>query len=169
MLPRDYAAEHCSIASTLEIVGDRWTLLILRDACAGIRRFADFQSSLGLSRTVLSERLARLAEHGLLERRRYKERPERYEYVLTPKGAELWPALKALMTWGDRYVMDGRPPVIHRHRACGGLVNDRRLCTRCAAHVELADVEREPGPGALAPAYPKGGCDGDGIPGCQAL
>jgi DNA-binding HxlR family transcriptional regulator len=150
MLPRDYADQHCSIAATLEIVGDRWTLLILRDACAGIRRFADFQASLGLSRTVLSERLGRLVEEGLLERRRYGERPERYEYVLASKGAELWPALKALMTWGDRHVMDGRPPVIHRHRQCGGLVDGRSSCARCGAPVELADVEREPGPGAVA-------------------
>lgn len=148
MLPRDYTGQHCSVAATLEVVGDRWTLLVLRDACAGVTRFADFQASLGLSRTVLSERLGRLVADGLLERRRYQQRPDRYEYVLTAKGADLWPALKALMSWGDRHAMGGRAPLVHRHRGCGGLIDDRRLCERCGAPVELADVEREPGPGA---------------------
>jgi DNA-binding HxlR family transcriptional regulator len=148
MLPRAYESEHCSIAGTLGIVGDRWTLLILREACFGIRRFADFQTRLGLARTVLSDRLGRLVEEGILERRRYQERPERFEYRLTAKGEDLWPVLKALMSWGDRHVMDGRPPVLHRHRDCGGLITDRRICSRCDTPVELGDVEREPGPGA---------------------
>jgi DNA-binding HxlR family transcriptional regulator len=145
MLPRAYANEHCSIAATLEIVGDRWTLLILREASAGVRRFADFQARLGLARTVLSDRLGRLVDEGILERRRYQERPERFEYPLTAKGEDLWPVLKALMTWGDEHVMGGRAPVLHRHRACGGLITDRRVCSRCGAPVGLGDVERELG------------------------
>jgi DNA-binding HxlR family transcriptional regulator len=148
MLPRSYEGENCSIAATLSIVGDRWTLLILREACRGVRRFADFQGRLGLARTVLSDRLARLSEEGILERRRYEERPERFEYVLTRKGRDLWPVLNALMNWGDRYVMDGRPPLVLRHRDCGGDISDRRTCRRCGAEVEVDDVDREPGPGA---------------------
>jgi DNA-binding HxlR family transcriptional regulator len=145
MLPRAYANEHCSIAATLEIVGDRWTLLILREASVGVRRFADFQARLGLARTVLSDRLGRLVDEGILERRRYQERPERFEYPLTAKGEDLWPVLKALMTWGDEHVMGGQAPVLHRHRACGGLITDRRVCSRCGAPVGLSDVERELG------------------------
>jgi DNA-binding HxlR family transcriptional regulator len=149
VLPRAYANEHCSIAATLEIVGDRWTLLILREASVGVRRFADFQARLGLARTVLSDRLGRLVEDGILERRRYQERPERFEYELTAKGRDLWPVLSALRTWGDQHVMGGRPPVLVRHRDCGGLITDRRICSRCGAPVELDDVELELGPGAV--------------------
>ncbi|MEC3919825.1 winged helix-turn-helix transcriptional regulator [Nocardia sp. CDC160] len=149
MLPRAYDSQHCSIAATLEIVGDRWTLLILRESCRGVTRFADFQHTLGLARTVLSDRLARLTEQGLLERHRYQERPERFEYLLTDKGAELWPVLNALMTWGDKHIMADRPPVVVRHNDCGGLIDGHRICRACHRPVELRDVYREPGPGAL--------------------
>ena len=104
MLKSDYEGQDCSIARTLEIVGERWTLLIVRDAFRGIRRFDDFQANLGVSRNVLTERLARLVEAGVLERVRYQERPERFEYVLTAKGRELRLALAALRQWGDKHV-----------------------------------------------------------------
>lgn len=107
MLKSDYDGQDCSIARALEIVGERWTLLIVRDAFRGIRRFDDFQENLGISRNVLTERLARLVEEGVLERVRYQERPERFEYVLTPKGRELRVALAALRQWGDKH--GGRP------------------------------------------------------------
>jgi DNA-binding HxlR family transcriptional regulator len=148
VLPRTYENEHCPVAATLEIVGDRWTLLILREATLGVRRFADFQARLGLARTVLSDRLNRLTGEGILERRRYQQRPERFEYELTAKGRDLWPVLNALTNWGDRHLFDGKPPVLVRHRDCGGLIDDHRICKRCGAPVELQDVEREPGPGA---------------------
>lgn len=103
VLKSDYQGQDCSIARTLEIVGERWTLLIVRDAFRGIRRFDDLQESLGISRNVLAERLARLVDEGVLERVRYQERPERFEYVLTAKGRELRVALAALRQWGDNH------------------------------------------------------------------
>src|SRR5918998_127305 len=103
MLRRDYAGQNCSIAGTLELVGERWTLLIVRDAFLGIRRFDDFQRNLGIARNVLQSRLERLVEEGILKREPYQERPPRYEYRLTRKGVDLWPVLVALMGWGDRH------------------------------------------------------------------
>src|SRR5437867_613179 len=102
MLKRDYEGQNCSIARTLELVGERWTLLIVRDALLGLRRFEQFQESLGVARNVLTDRLNRLVEEGILERVRYSERPERYEYRLTLKGADLNIAIVGLRQWGDR-------------------------------------------------------------------
>ena len=106
MLKRDYEGQNCSIARALEIVGERWTLLIVRDAFLGLRRFDQFQESLGIARNVLTDRLNRLVEEGILERVRYSERPERYEYRLTQKGRELNIALAGLRQWGDNYLSE---------------------------------------------------------------
>ena len=150
MLDRTYEGQQCSIARTLELVGERWTLLILRDAFLGVRRFDDFQRSLGIARNVLTERLARLVEEGILERRPYQERPERFEYRLTAKGRELWPVLFSLATWGDRHVAPDGPPRLFRHRGCGGRVTDRRTCARCGAELDVREVEVREGPGLRA-------------------
>ena len=147
MLGRAYEGQTCSVASTLEVVGERWTLLVLRDAFLGVRRFDDFQRSLGVARNVLQARLQRLIDEGVLERRLYQERPARYEYRLTEKGLDLWPALVALMKWGDRHCHTDAPPVVIEHRGCGGEVDDRRICTRCGALVGPHDVRGRPGPG----------------------
>src|SRR4051794_41282783 len=101
MLPRTYSEQTCAIARTLEVIGERWTLLILRDAFLGIRRFDDFHARLGIARNVLQARLERLIEQGLLTRVKYHDRPPRFEYRLTSKGVDLWPVLVALMKWGD--------------------------------------------------------------------
>ena len=114
MLKRDYDGQVCSIARTLEIVGERWTLLIVRDAFLGLRRFDQFQESLGIARNVLTDRLNRLVEEGILERVRYSERPERHEYLLTEKGRGLNVALTALRQWGDEYVADPPPRELRR-------------------------------------------------------
>ena len=106
MLNRDYADQDCSIARTLEIVGERWTLLIIRDAFLGLSRFDQFQESLGIARNVLAERLKRLVDEGILERARYSERPDRYEYRLTEKGRELRLSLAGLRQWGDTYLRE---------------------------------------------------------------
>jgi DNA-binding HxlR family transcriptional regulator len=156
MLPRTYDDQNCSIARALEVLGDRWTLLVIRDAFLGVRRFDDFQRDLGVARNVLSDRLQRLTDEGLLERRRYRERPERFEYRLTEKGIALWPAIMTLMKWGDRYYAppDG-PPRVVRHRDCGGEITERLTCTACGAQLTARDVYSEPGPGApveVAPA-----------------
>ncbi len=150
MLPNTYEGQNCSIARALELVGERWTLLILREAFLGVRRFDRFQSRLGIARNVLRDRLGRLVEEGVLERRQYQERPARYEYRLTDKGRDLWPTVMALAHYGDRYYAPEGPPRIFTHRACGGELDDRRRCTRCGADVGLREVEITAGPGAIA-------------------
>ena len=141
MLGRLYEHQVCSIARSLEIVGERWTLLILRDAFLGSRRFEEFQASLGIARNVLTDRLGRLVEEGVLERRPYQERPERFEYHLTGKGLELWPVLAHLLQWGDRhYPGPHGPPRVLEHRECGGGVDDHLTCTSCGARLGPGDV-----------------------------
>jgi DNA-binding HxlR family transcriptional regulator len=116
MLRRDYEGQNCSIARALEVVGERWTLLIVRDAFLGLRRFEQFQESLGIARNVLTDRLHRLVDEGVLERVRYSERPERFEYHLTDKGRELSVALAGLRQWGDEH-MSEKPPRLLRRKA----------------------------------------------------
>jgi DNA-binding HxlR family transcriptional regulator len=148
MLKRMYDGKVCSIARALEVVGDRWTLLILRDTAFGARRFDDLQRSLGLARNVLSARLQRLSADGLLERRRYQERPPRYEYAQTQKARDLWPVMAALMRWGDKYHAANGPPRLLRHRGCGGDIAQQWACATCGAEVTAEDIESQPGPGA---------------------
>jgi DNA-binding HxlR family transcriptional regulator len=115
VLKRTYDGQNCSIARALELVGERWTLLIIRDAFLGLRRFDQFQESLGVARNVLSDRLKRLVDQGILERSAYSERPPRFEYSLTEKGRELGVPLIALMQWGDRHLSE-KPPRVARRR-----------------------------------------------------
>lgn len=122
MLNRDYEGQDfCGVAKSLEIIGERWTLLIVRDAFFGLRRFEEFQASLGIARNVLTDRLNRLVDEGVFERVRYSERPERFEYRLTAKGRELHVALAALREWGDRHVR-GQAPRLLRRRSDGKAV-----------------------------------------------
>ena len=158
MLHRTYESQNCSLARALEVVGERWTILILRDAFMGVRRFDDFQRNLGVARNVLHTRLARLVEEGLLERRRYHERPARYEYRLTERGHDLWPVLVALLKWGDRHFADRGPPQLVVHRDCGGEISERCVCERCGEPLTVRDVETAEGPGALA--YARSGRSG---------
>src|SRR3989440_4000035 len=129
MLDRTYPGQVCSVARALEVVGERWSLLVLRDALFGFTRFEDFRERLGIASNVLTARLERLVEEGLLERRLYQERPERFEYMLTTKGRGLAPALLMLMKWGDEhYPTEAGPPVATLHRGCGGKVDRRMRC-----------------------------------------
>jgi DNA-binding HxlR family transcriptional regulator len=146
MLGNTYDTQICSVARTLELIGERWTVLIIRDAFLGVRRFDDFQRSLGIARNVLQGRLERLTESGIMERVRYQERPERFEYKLTDKGLDLWPVVVALLKWGDRHAAPEGPALILEHRGCGGQVNDRRICDECGAMLERRDVRALPGP-----------------------
>ena len=141
MLAKDYPGQTCSIARSLELIGERWTLLVIRDIFRRKRRFEDLQASLGIARNVLSARLSLLVDEGIVERRRYQERPERYEYFLTEKGLDLWPVLIALIGWGDRNEagVDG-PPAVIVHKGCEGRVNDRRICGRCGAELNVRDA-----------------------------
>jgi DNA-binding HxlR family transcriptional regulator len=142
VLKRDYDGQDCSIARTLEIVGERWTLLIVRDAFLGLRRFDEFQASLGIARNVLSDRLNRLVEAGVLERVRYSERPERYEYRLTRKGRELNVALAGLRQWGDRHLSE-KPSHVLRRKSDGKPVV-AALVPKGAGALRLDDVELVP-------------------------
>lgn len=154
MLGNQYTSQTCSIAGTLDVVGERWSLLIVRDLLLGLRRFDELQAHLGIARNVLGARLTKLAEQGVIERRLYQQRPPRYEYVLTEKGLDLWPTMVALMQWGDRYASPaGGPPVVLEHRGCGGAVDEHRTCVACGRKLKARDVRAHAGPGA-APEHP---------------
>jgi DNA-binding HxlR family transcriptional regulator len=148
MLERTYDSQVCSIARALEIVGERWSLLILRDTAFRARRFDDLQRSLGLARNVLTDRLQRLCDEGLLERRLYQDRPPRYEYAPTDKARDLFPVLGALITWGDKYYAPTGPPRLIVHKGCGGKLVQRMVCDACGAEVTAKEAESRPGPGA---------------------
>jgi DNA-binding HxlR family transcriptional regulator len=143
------AKEDCSLARTLAVIGDRWTLMILRDAFLRVRRFEDFERSLKIARRVLSERLTLLVEHGILAKVAYQERPTRYEYRLTEKGLELYPALISLVNWGDRHYAGAKgPPVLHTHLKCGHDFRSAITCGACGEALKPKDVRVRPGPGA---------------------
>lgn len=161
MLRRDYPDQICSIAKSLEVIGERWSLLIVRDVFNGHRRFGEIQASLGVARNVLSARLQRLVDEEILERRRYQENPARYEYFLTEKGLDLWPTLIALLNWGDRYSpTPGGPPKLIRHKECGGPVSERGICEECGQVLHARDAIQVPGPGRLAAMVGGGASEG---------
>jgi DNA-binding HxlR family transcriptional regulator len=147
-LPRTYESQNCSIARALEVVGDRWTMLVLRTAFEGFRRFDDFQQELGVARNVLADRLTRLCDEGVLRRVRYQVRPDRYEYRLTRKGVELWPVMMTLLKWGDRHYAPDGPPAIVAHVGCTGALTDDLTCDVCGVRLGPRDVEARPGPGS---------------------
>jgi DNA-binding HxlR family transcriptional regulator len=153
VLGRSYDTQVCSLAGALEIVGERWTLLVLRDVFLGVRRFDDLQRSLGIARNVLQKRLESLVDEGVLERTPYQEHPPRYEYRLTEKGMDFWPVLVALLKWGDRHLYPDGAPVVLEHRDCGGEVDDRRICMRCGKPLEAREVQAGPGPGASPESF----------------
>jgi len=139
----------CSVARTVDIIGEWWTPLILRDAFYGRTRFEDFQRSLGIARNVLAVRLDRLVEAGVMERRRYEDHPPRDEYVLTEKGRDLFPVIAALLAWGDRWTSgeDG-PPLLLIHQPCGKPGALRATCDQCGEPMGLDTILPVPGPGA---------------------
>jgi DNA-binding HxlR family transcriptional regulator len=153
VLHRDYPGLDCSVAKALEVIGERWSLLIVRAVMHGNRRFGEMQESLGIARNVLSARLQRLVDEEILERRAYQESPPRYEYFLTQKGLDLWPALIALLNWGDRYSPSPEGPRrLIVHKECGGTVSERGICESCGKVLTARDAKQVPGPGAKEPA-----------------
>jgi DNA-binding HxlR family transcriptional regulator len=143
-----FAKWPCSIARTVDLIGDGWTPLVLREAFYGTTRFDEFERVLGVGRNVLSQRLGRLVEEGLLERKAYQQNPPRYDYVVTPKGRELFPILAAMMAWGDRWLAPSEgPPVLLRHEACGHDTHAEVVCSECREPLELDDVAPRLGPG----------------------
>lgn len=139
-LPSTYADRNCSLARALEIVGERWTLLIVRDAFFGIRRFGDFATQLGIPRAVLTNRLRFLVQEDVLEH-------VDGEYLLTSKGVQLWPVLRTMMAWGDEHYSPGGDKRTFWHDADGGRLDASSRCSSCGAEVSPADTRIEPGPG----------------------
>ena len=137
----DLSGLQCSVARTLDVVGERWTLLVLRDAFQGKHRFEEFSRSLPIARNVLTQRLRTLVTHGILARHQYEDHPPRYEYRLTPKGRDLYPVIVALVQWGDRYLAGSvGPPLEILHRDCGGHVGAQAVCADCGSEVTARDT-----------------------------
>ena len=148
MLGKTYDTQSCSIARALEIVGERWSLLIIRDAhFAGLSRFTDFQRSLGIATNVLRDRLESFVDAGIMTRQRYSEAPEQFEYLLTEKGHDLLPALVALTEWGDRWAAPDGRPIIYRHAGCGAEAHAGLSCESHGLLPATAVIETELGPG----------------------
>lgn len=143
-----YEDMNCSIAQCLEVMGEWWSPLILREAFVGIRRFDQFQARLGISRNVLNQRLSRLVEHGVLERVPYQARPLRHEYRLTDKGRDLWPVVTAMRQWGDKWAAPDGPPVAVIHTACGHVSKVVPTCSQCGGTLDARAVHAVPGSGS---------------------
>jgi DNA-binding HxlR family transcriptional regulator len=144
----DWNRDDCAVERTLSVIGDKKTLLVLREAFLGVHRFDRLRENTGLARNILSDRLNTLVANGVLRRERYSERPERYEYRLTRKGVDLWPVLMTLMNWGLRYGEIDEPTILLEHKACGATMMPRLECPECGEPVTAFDVRALPGPGA---------------------
>jgi DNA-binding HxlR family transcriptional regulator len=147
---RDFPRDACSVASTLEIIGERWTMHVLREAFLGVRRFEEFHRNIGVARNILSDRLTTLVAEGILRRESYSEHPPRSEYRLTRKGVDLYGILVELMKWGNRWSPnpDG-PAVVLRHRECGAVIEPVLACPDCGLPVQPWDLEALPGPATI--------------------
>lgn len=145
---RPFDGQNCSIAAALSAVGERWTLLVMREVLLGRSRFADIRDQLGVAPNILSDRLQTLVDQGLLDRRRYGKHPEALEYLPTRKGLDINPVLIALMQWGDRYAAPDGPPRIPVHTACGHDANPQLHCAHCGEKLAPEELRVRPGPGA---------------------
>ena len=140
---------NCSISRPLAVLGERWTLLVIKEAFLGVKRFEDMQRDLGVARNVLADRLQKLVGEGILERRRYEDRPPRFEYKLTAKGRDLYPVLVSIMRWGDRYTAESGAPVRLIHEKCGHEAEPRLTCSHCGEEIDPREMRPEAGPGAM--------------------
>ena len=141
--------EQCSVARTVAVIGDRWTLLILRDCFLRVRRFEDFQARLEVTRHVLADRLKKLVRYGVLRRVPYQSRPKRYEYILTQKGLDLHPIMMSIVHWGDVHMADERGrPLLHEHKLCGKMFDPVMVCSECRQPLSPKEVRVHVGPGA---------------------
>ena len=144
----ELAEQRCSVARSTAVIGDRWTLMILRDLFLGVRRFEDFERRLGISRSLIADRLKLLVDEGVLRREAYQDRPLRHEYRLTEKGLALHPVIMAIVHWGDSYYAgEAGPPLIHRHKTCGCDFAPVMTCSECGEPVTAREVEVRPGAG----------------------
>ncbi|TCS34363.1 HxlR family transcriptional regulator [Paucimonas lemoignei] len=131
----------CSVARSLQIIGDRWSFLLIREMFFGVRRFDEFQANLGIASNILTDRLQRLTEHGVIEKRQYQARPDRYEYRFTAKGRDLYGSMIVMMHWGDKWLSHGKPPLILRHRLCQHDFFARVVCSECGEELDPRQVE----------------------------
>ncbi len=138
---------HCSVAQCLEVVGEWWTMLVVRDVFLGVHRFDDFQRRLGISRNILNDRLTKLVDNGVLKKVPYQEHPVRFDYRLTRKGRDLWPVLTAMRQWGDTWAAPDGPPLSVTHQPCGHELHARFHCADCGAVVDPAELQLANGPG----------------------
>jgi DNA-binding HxlR family transcriptional regulator len=149
MAKQSFTDISCSIARALDVVGQRWTPLILRDLFAGMSRFEDIRRDLGIASNVLAARLEDLERHGVVERRRYQSMPVRHEYVLTEKGSDLYPVIATLLAWGDKWLADfDGPPTLTVHADCGHVTTAKTVCAECGGELNADNVIHTPGPGA---------------------
>jgi DNA-binding HxlR family transcriptional regulator len=153
---KSFSEMDCSVAQCLEVVGEWWSMLIVRDTFMGVTRFEDFQRRLGISRNILRERLGTLVEAGVLERIPYSEHPPRYDYKLTQKGKDLWPVLTAMRQWGDQYAAPSGPPIELVHRSCGQTTHAELTCAWCKERLTYRNIQPIPGPGRGETLVPAG-------------
>lgn len=147
----DLAETRCSVARSVAVIGDRWTLMIVRDCFLGVRRFEDFERRLGISRSIIADRLKRLVDAGVLRREAYQDRPPRHEYRLTERGLALHPVVLAIVHWGDtQFAGEEGPPMLHRHKTCGCDFAPVMTCSACGDPISAREVEVRPGPGMTA-------------------
>ena len=146
---KSFADMHCSVAQCLEVVGEWWSMLIIRDSFLGVTRFDDFQARLGIARNILNQRLTRLVEQGVLDKVAYSDHPPRYDYRLTAKGRDLWPIITAMRQWGDQYAAPDGPPLKVIHKKCGKISQAIMTCSACGDPLSARYVRAVPGPGDL--------------------
>src|SRR5687768_6330087 len=144
----DWNRDNCAVERTLSVIGDRWTLLVLRESFLGVRRFDQLRRNTGAARNILSDRLNTLVANGILRRELYQQRPQRYEYRLTEKGIDLYPVLITLMGWGARHGSGSEPAILLEHKSCGATMMPRLACPDCGEQVAARDVRAVRGPGA---------------------
>lgn len=145
---RPFTDQNCSIARALEVIGERWTLLVMREILLGRRRFAELQRNTGIAKNILSDRLQTLVDQGLLERRLYSETPEAHEYRPTQKGIDVSPVLVALMQWGDHHAAPDGPPRVYVHTVCGHDADPQLHCAHCGELIPPRELKVRPGPAA---------------------
>jgi len=148
---KSFADMDCSVAQCLEVIGEWWTMLIVRDAFLGVTRFEDFQRRLGISRNILQQRLTKLTDQGVLVRVPYSEHPPRDDYRLSAKGRDLWPILTTMRQWGDWYAARSGPPIVLEHLSCGEETVAQLTCEKCGGHLHPQDCRVTPNRARIAP------------------
>lgn len=148
MPKQSFAEIACSIARAVDVVGQRWAPLIVRDLLAGMTRFEDIRRDLGIASNVLTDRLAELERHGVVERRQYQANPARHEYLLTEKGRDLYPVIATLLAWGDKWLASDGPPALTVHTECGHVTTAKTVCAECGGELNADNVIPAAGPGA---------------------